>query len=754
LAAFYVVLFHGLPWLRQKFTLPRALETFLGNGYLAVNLFFILSGFILAYTYEGQIDGKTNRLHFWEARFARIYPVYFLSLILAFWFERGLSLGTRIAVLGMVQAWNPVAPQLTGAWNYPAWTLSVEAFFYLCFPFILPWMSRRSIRTLFWMMACLVMICIVAHTPVLGLGDLDRSSIVINFVPLPLLRIPEFLLGMVIGLRLLRAEAAGRNAGSALRTNLAVLSALLILSLPLGAWVSLVTVPFALLVYELAVGETVLVRVLSTRLMVLLGSASYAVYLLQFPVRSWTRVIFSRFPEKLAHLGAPLTPLILVLFSILVFKFWEEPCRRAMRSRFAAGKLPSAEVGYADLRLAVVSPFVDRRHGTERALAELLERLARDYGCEIHLYAQRVEDLSLSDPQPAHSSQAATSGGIFWHKVPYVRGPQVLKFFVWVLLNGLLRWWHTRIGGASYDLVLSPGINCLHPDVVIVHALFRRLKELAREENAESGAAAGFFRRAHRRVYYGLLALLERRIYTERKVTLAAVSKRTSSLLKEYFQREDVCVIPNGVDTGHFSVAARLARRAESRQRRRFSDEDFVLLLIGNDWRNKGLPTVLEAMAALPGLPIRLLVAGDDSPVSFRARAVQLGVQDYCRWEHSSPDVLDFYSAADVYVSPSREDSFGLPVAEAMACGLPVITSVSAGVSDYIRDGVDGYVLREPRDARALSQVIERLHTEPDLRRKVGDAAAKAVVEWDWDRNAAGLWELLKAPKSKSDPHD
>ena len=58
--------------------------------------------------------------------------------------------------------------------------------------------------------------------------------------------------------------------------------------------------------------------------------------------------------------------------------------------------------GYSDLRLAVVSPFVDRRHGTERALAELLERLAGDYGCEIHLYAQRVEDLHISDPKLAN----------------------------------------------------------------------------------------------------------------------------------------------------------------------------------------------------------------------------------------------------------------------------------------------------------------------------------------------------------------
>src|ERR1700721_3105912 len=61
--------------------------------------------------------------------------------------------------------------------------------------------------------------------------------------------------------------------------------------------------------------------------------------------------------------------------------------------------------GYADLRLAVVSPFVDRRHGTERALAELLERLARNYGCEIHLFAERVEDLAVT------GSRAGAAGG-------------------------------------------------------------------------------------------------------------------------------------------------------------------------------------------------------------------------------------------------------------------------------------------------------------------------------------------------------
>src|SRR5580704_13413906 len=89
-------------------------------------------------------------------------------------------------------------------------------------------------------------------------------------------------------------------------------------------------------------------------------------------------------------------------------------------------------VGYADLRLAVVSPFVDRRHGTERALSELLERLARDYGCEIHLYAQRVEGLRISDPKLARSVSSTESGAIFWHEVPRIPGPHVAQFVAWM----------------------------------------------------------------------------------------------------------------------------------------------------------------------------------------------------------------------------------------------------------------------------------------------------------------------------------
>jgi UDP-glucose:(heptosyl)LPS alpha-1,3-glucosyltransferase len=245
---------------------------------------------------------------------------------------------------------------------------------------------------------------------------------------------------------------------------------------------------------------------------------------------------------------------------------------------------------------------------------------------------------------------------------------------------------------------------------------------------------------------------LERRIYTNPKVSLAAVSQRTAAYLKDYFHRQDVRVIPNGVDIAQFSPPARLALRPAARRRRNFHESDFVLLLIGNDWRVKGLDTVIRAVSALRELPILVLAAGDDSPGSFLEVAKSLGISERCRFEPSREDVLDFYAAADLYVSPSREDSFGLPVAEAMACGLPVITSTNAGVADLIHGGTDGFILRQSDDVQDLAQTLQRLHGDEILRRNAGAAAAQTAANWTWDRNANDVWELLREAASKKVP--
>jgi len=393
------------------------------------------------------------------------------------------------------------------------------------------------------------------------------------------------------------------------------------------------------------------------------------------------------------------------------------------------------------LRLAVVSPFVDRRHGTERALAELLERLARDAHCDIHLYAQRVEDLAVL--RSSSSGSVNDSGRIVWHKVLSIPGPHLLRFLAWLVLNKIQRAWDRSFRGLRFDLVLSPGINCLDADVIVVHAVFHRLRDLARNEKL-LGSSMSFLRGLHRRAYYAFLVRLERRVYVDPAVALVAVSQRTALLLNKYFQRQDVTVVPNGVDTAYFSPSGRLARRERARANFRLSGEVFVLLLVGNDLNSKGLPAVLEAMSLLPEIPARLVVVSNDRTSASHEFAQRLGVLDRCLWEPPMADVLDAYAAADLYVSPSREDSFGLPVAEAMACGLPVITSAFAGISSLLRDGADSFILVDPQDSKTLAKLIRMLYEHSELRSRIGQAAAKVALEWTWDRNALAVFQLLQ----------
>jgi glycosyltransferase involved in cell wall biosynthesis len=390
------------------------------------------------------------------------------------------------------------------------------------------------------------------------------------------------------------------------------------------------------------------------------------------------------------------------------------------------------------LRLAVVSPFLDRTHGTERALSEVLVRLARNYPCEIHLFAQKVSDLATIPPQ---ENSRGNRGDIVWYAIKPTGGPHLVQFLVWYFRNRQVRRELVRHSGRPFDLVFSPGINCSDADAIIVHALFHRLRLLPEQEHAR----AGVIRKLHRNIYYRLLTILESRIYTHPSVALAAVSPRTKSDIAKFFERSDVQIIPNAVDTLVFSSQNRQAQRSATRQNLQFAPDDLVLLLIGNDWAVKGLPTILQAMHRSENRHLRLLVVGADNPDPFQKIAASLQLQQFCRWEPPSSDVLQFFAAADIYVSPSLEDSFGMPAAEAMACGLPVITSSQAGLSAFVEDGRDAFVQKNPLDSAELAGLITALGADAALRQRVGAAAEKKAQGWTWDKNTAQVWQFLNS---------
>ena len=393
------------------------------------------------------------------------------------------------------------------------------------------------------------------------------------------------------------------------------------------------------------------------------------------------------------------------------------------------------------MRLAVVSPFLDRRHGTERCIVEQLERISERSGVEIHLYSQRVEDLAGVVRYP----NASTSARILWHKVPAIGGPHLFTYLWWFFANQAQRWWDSNIRGQKFDLLYSPGINALDADAIAVHIVFHELylqvRALLRFRNAPLASWPLLF---HRKLYYRLLMALERRIYRRGAISLAGVSGLVASRLAKHFERTDVVIIRNGVDTGRFSPDLLLARRTSVRVQFSISPGDFCILLIGNDWKTKGLDTLLSALALCLELPLKLLVVGADDRDASEPTIRACGIADRVRFLDPAPDVLQFYAAADVYVGPSFDDAFGLPILEAMACGLPVIASSRAGASEIIDDRTNGMILGDPQDSLELAGLLRALCANPDLCRQIGQEGRLTAQQHTWDRNAEAVWRLLK----------
>src|SRR5215472_884955 len=133
----------------------------------------------------------------------------------------------------------------------------------------------------------------------------------------------------------------------------------------------------------------------------------------------------------------------------------ESSSYRCAPREFPLSRNCGRRLGGDEVRLVVISPFLDRRHGTERVVSELIERLARNYGCEIHVYSQRVEDLSL---MPLDQLPPAKGAGIRWHRVVSIPGPHLIRYIWWLVANALHRWWDARFKKLAPDLVFSPGV--------------------------------------------------------------------------------------------------------------------------------------------------------------------------------------------------------------------------------------------------------------------------------------------------------
>jgi len=216
---------------------------------------------------------------------------------------------------------------------------------------------------------------------------------------------------------------------------------------------------------------------------------------------------------------------------------------------------------------------------------------------------------------------------------------------------------------------------------------------------------------------------------------------------------ERVTVIHNGVDLARFHPRLRASAGVAKRRELGLAPGECAVLFLGTGYARKGLDLVLEAfpqvLAARP--EARLVVAGFDSArARFEARAAALGLAGRTRFVGGTLAPEELYAAADVYVLPTRYDPFANSTLEALAAGLPVITSTTNGGGELIDPGVHGALVDVGAGAEPLATELVRW-CEP-ARRAAAARAARERAEQHGDeskfRAAEELFERLAAQRS------
>lgn len=327
-------------------SLPLAAQSLVRGGYLAVQTFFVLSGFVLAQSYAQTRWNRYSWARFITARFARIYPVYLLSLGLISWFalqfllKPGRTWPQKVGVLSnyalVLQGWTG---SLNVGWNTPAWSLSCEFFFYLCFPALFLCLGRCGLgRVAVAFCASLGLPIVLSHA---GVPQMWK----------PIHHLADFVVGIAASRfygSLLRSSHATKRLGAGLTAGALIVGAGFIIwpHVLHGTVLSLNTVlrPLnAALLIGLAIGGGPIARMLSTDMAGYLGKASYSMYILHIPLLWW----FSRYTYYRWGSDTPgWTGLIflagVVGVSIAAFEYVEVPANRWIRDWSATRLQPAA----------------------------------------------------------------------------------------------------------------------------------------------------------------------------------------------------------------------------------------------------------------------------------------------------------------------------------------------------------------------------------------------------------------------------
>lgn len=328
LAAIAIVVFHY-----GKNVFPFSLESIsfiFEEAAIGVSYFFILSGFVMIIAY-GQKKEISTFIYF-KNRFARIYPVYFLAIVILFIYKiiASNSIDTSGLILNifLIQSW---IPSKALSFNTPGWSLAVEFLFYALFPFLFNKLYRKynyrkiAVPFILFFIISQVVFHWGVNSEFYGGVPSNSHSFLYYF---PLMHLNEFLIGNLAGL-LFIDKFKGKEINCDWLILIITFIIIILLKYDIGLYFhnGLMAILFVPLIFALSINKGLIARFSNLKIMVFLGEISYGIYILQKPIFSFVRgtLIYLNIDNNLIKFYLPLFALIII--SAISYRFIESPLR-------------------------------------------------------------------------------------------------------------------------------------------------------------------------------------------------------------------------------------------------------------------------------------------------------------------------------------------------------------------------------------------------------------------------------------------
>jgi len=352
-----------------------------------------------------------------------------------------------------------------------------------------------------------------------------------------------------------------------------------------------------------------------------------------------------------------------------------------------------------DVRIAFVVHDFNRTAGHSRYVYEHVVRLVGDH--EVHVFANRFAEL------PPVSATA--------HHVPAFRATALTTIVTFAVPA-------TVLVQGGFDIVHAQGFSIRKADVITAHISNGRW--LAARRGLEGAGLP-----LHERLFGAVVTPLERRALADPATSVIAVSRALAHDLRtEYGRTAPTTVIHHGVDGAQFNPGV-CRHRSAVRAALGIAEDAVVFLYVGD--LRKGYVPSLAALAQVPGAHLVAVTRSDLADAGEQASAA--GVRTRVHLVAATDEVERYYGAADVFVLPTPYDAFGMVITEAMACGLPVITTPHAGASELVVPGLHGHLVPEATDVAALARAMQHLASDQSARTAIGAAAASLMTGHTWD---------------------